>query len=113
MSDIKMLDQSVLLGQFVGMGQLLFSSCSNKQSASVYTQEMLTAFLADVEKHLPLYLETLDELKKMKKNETQERLFVELDKLYLLISCQSFKNITICEECFLKGYQDQMEQFSL
>lgn len=112
MPDLKECTQSGLLGQFVAMGQLVFSTRPGKSATSIYTKEMLHSFLSDVEKNLPLYLETLDEFKKTPKNAKEEGLLTELDSLYLLISCQSFKNVLVDEEAFLKGYHQQMEAFS-
>ncbi len=107
-----MSNQNVLLGQFVAMGQLIFSECPNSPAVSVYTHELLTRFLSDVEKNLPLYLETLDELKKLNKTAKLEQMFLELDRFYVLISCQSFRNFVVDESSFFQGYQEQMNLFS-
>lgn len=107
-----MSNQNVLLGQFVAMGQRIFSECPKSAGVSIYTQEVLTTFLSDVEKNLPLYLENLDELKKLDKTAKMEEMFYELDRFYLLISCCSFRNFKVDEACFLQGYQEQMNSYS-
>lgn len=113
MTDRKMSNQSELLGQFVALGQLLFQECPVTSKSSVYTKELLNTFLSDVEKNLPLYLETLDELKKQRKTAKMEQILGDLDKLYVLISCQSFRHFVVEEEHFLHGYEEQMELFAI
>lgn len=113
MTDIKMSNQSELLGQFVAMGKLLFQECPISSKQTVYTKELLSTFLADVEKNLPLYLETLDELKKQRKTAKMEEILGELDKLYILISCQSFRHFQVEEAEFLHGYEEQLELFAI
>ncbi len=113
MVDERIHDQSFLLGQFVGMGQLVLSASNGGgHSQQFHTKEHLELFLSDVEKTLPLYLEKLDELKQNVENVKIKLMFSELDKLYTLVSYQSFKNFVVEETGFFQGYEEKMRTFS-
>lgn len=105
-------DQSQLLGQFVALGQLVFQESDGLHiSEEYYTQEHLNTFLNNVDRFLPLYLETLDQLRNACKKQELIPLLTELDKLYTLISYQSFKNFVVNSDSFLEGYQSKLGMY--
>lgn len=107
-------DTSTLLGKFVALGKLILDeSYDGELQTSLHTEKNLDFFISNVDKHMPLYLDLIDQQKKISNDEKMEDLFKSLDKVYSMISYVSFKNYQVDKDSFIKGYYEGIETSEL